>query len=157
LNDPNCGVCGHVARDIIEQFLFIGFAYPEIPKEIGEPPEFAQEIRSHHFQRHVEVDSITPEAYTFMLVRYAQDVRFQERRELQKSSERQSESKLKRCDAGKQFVITRIAQLKGFDKVDRRVQRSAAQVLAEMIKSSPKLEHKIKAVTVNAGKTEEVV
>lgn len=154
--DSDCVVCQHPAREVVEQFLFIGYQYHEIPEEIGEPPEFRLAIRAHHIQRHIR--EVSREAYLMMLVRYTQDTRKLERRELEKSPERQNESRLKRCDDGRRWAIGMVARLEGYDRPQKGAPTSVKSLLEKIANEQPSLAHRItKAVNPPVVTTAEKV
>lgn len=124
--DADCAVCTHPLYRVIDVLILLGFGYKEIQKEVGEQEGFDGRIREHHFNRHIrEVDR---ETYLFLVSRYFQELRKMENRELAKSGERQSESRLKRLDAGKRWCLTAIGKEFGLDKPEKVSERSGTML-----------------------------
>ncbi len=137
--DENCEICQNEdLRLIVDGQLFAGHDKKEIAAELGREPEFANLVWYHYTNQHVR--PCTRDNYTAMLITYMHDVRAVERRELQKSSERQRPSTLDRCDKGKRWALDTIAKFEGFfDHKQKRLPGEAQKLLEAVAAQQPEI------------------
>lgn len=151
IDTTGCIVCEHPAREVIEQYLFIGYGYHEIPRQIGEPFEFKDQIRSHHFQRHIK--AVSRESYLFMIVTYMQDARKLQQRELEKGPRGQQRI-IHMTDNGRKWAITKIGQMEGYDKPGK-VAPGVKGLLEKLVSEQPHLVDRVKTIAGPKPKEEE--
>lgn len=136
-NQPDpCHVCDSGRGELVDQLLWCGETYRAIVAELGWEPELWEDVKWHHLNGHVK--DMQPTQFSVRMIRYFQKLEHAERRELEKSSDRQRPSVLDRADKGFRWGMDTIAKMSGL-YVQGKGSKSAVSLLEQLAKDRPDL------------------
>jgi hypothetical protein len=133
--DDQCAICTNEdLRLAVDSLLYLSYGYREAAAELGRAPEFADTIKRHLLGQHVRY--ATRDTYTLLLVKYLQDQRRMEKRELERRPEFQRTALLMDYDKRRRWAYDAIAKLEGFYREDSKKLPGEAQRLLEALAST---------------------